>query len=219
MASIAGPPKQQRSRDSLERLLSAGLEMLDAPDVDGFTIAAVAERAGVGVALVYRRFADKDALLAALLRRFTGQTVAWLEPEISALKADDKTFEARVSGLGHVFAAMFRDRTNLMRSFMALNRGTPALSAAVQEGIHELTQMIAPVLLLHRDEFLCADPDRAAKFCARQTLATFAGLVAPHGAGRSIPWEATTAQLSEMTLAYLRAEPAIGAGLRPAGHG
>lgn len=225
MASIAGPPKQQRSRDSLERLLSAGLEMLDAPDVDGFTIAAVADRAGVGVALVYRRFADKDALLAALLRRFTDQTVAALKPEIAALESADRSLETLVHSFVGVVASMFRDRENLMRAFMALNRGTPALSLAVQEGIRTLTSLMEPALLRHRDEFRCTDPEFAVTFCSHQTLVTFAALVATNDAHSEIRWDETAGQLSAMTLAYLRAEPAsacvnrASGGLRHARHG
>ena len=225
MASVARPPKQQRSRDSQERLLYAGLELLEEEGFDGFTIAAVAKRAGVGVALVYRRYADKDAFLAALLRRFTDETVTALEPEIAALDSTDRGLEGLVTDLVDVVASMFRDRENLMRAFMALNRGTPALSSAVQEGIGTLTSLMEPVLLGRRSEFRCTDPEFAVAFCSHLTLVTFAALVATHGADSEIRWEATAGPLSAMTLAYLRAEPTsaclahFNGGLHEVGHG
>lgn len=63
------PPQQARSRAALERLLHAAEEVLATQGLDDFTIAAVADRAGVSVGGVYRRFVGKEQLLEAVIDR------------------------------------------------------------------------------------------------------------------------------------------------------
>ena len=62
-------PRQQRSRDRLDRILSAADAVLAEDGYDAFTTSAVAARAEVPASSVYRWFADKDELATALLMR------------------------------------------------------------------------------------------------------------------------------------------------------
>src|SRR5271157_2463160 len=68
------PPQQARSRAALQRLLTSAEHVLVNEGPEEFTIARVAEHAGVSVGGVYRRFASKeqliDAVRHALLERF-----------------------------------------------------------------------------------------------------------------------------------------------------
>ncbi|CAA0114495.1 Fatty acid metabolism regulator protein [Halioglobus japonicus] len=60
------PPKQQRSKEKLERILNAGYEIAAEVGFEATTLAKIAERAGVATSTVYTRFKDKEALLHAL---------------------------------------------------------------------------------------------------------------------------------------------------------
>ncbi|HEY6274046.1 MAG TPA: helix-turn-helix domain-containing protein, partial [Terriglobales bacterium] len=60
-------PQQARSRESLQRLLTAAIEVLAKHGVDGTTIPRIARHAGLSPGAVYRRFHDKDALLETAL--------------------------------------------------------------------------------------------------------------------------------------------------------
>lgn len=60
-------PRQQRSRDRLDRVLAAADAVLAEDGYDVFTTSAVAARAEVPASTVYRWFADKDELATALL--------------------------------------------------------------------------------------------------------------------------------------------------------
>ena len=60
------PAKQERSRATTERLLAAATDLLRAGGADAATLRHIADRAGVSLAIVYRRFADKDAVLRAV---------------------------------------------------------------------------------------------------------------------------------------------------------
>ena len=60
------PPKQQRSREAWNRILDAGVALLEDGGYDAFTIAAVCERAGVAPPAIYARTTSKEALFLAV---------------------------------------------------------------------------------------------------------------------------------------------------------
>jgi AcrR family transcriptional regulator len=60
------PPRQERSRRVWDRVLDAGVAPLEEDGYEGFTIAAVCERAQVPPRAVYDRAPSKDALFPAV---------------------------------------------------------------------------------------------------------------------------------------------------------
>ncbi len=62
-------PQQQRSKEMVERLITATAEELSERGLDTTTTNHIAERAGVSVGSLYQYFPDKDALIEALLER------------------------------------------------------------------------------------------------------------------------------------------------------
>src|SRR3954464_16035542 len=60
-------PQQERSRESLRKLLKAATEVLGQHGVEGTTIPRIAHHAGLTPGAVYRRFRDKDALLETVI--------------------------------------------------------------------------------------------------------------------------------------------------------
>ena len=63
---MVGPreAQQTRGREALRRILRAAEEVLAADGFDDFTMAAVAERSGVSIGGIYRRFDSKVQLVA-----------------------------------------------------------------------------------------------------------------------------------------------------------
>jgi len=60
------PAQQRRSKEGWSRVLDAGVALLTEKGSEGFTIAAVCERAGVTPPTIYRRTPNKDALFLAV---------------------------------------------------------------------------------------------------------------------------------------------------------
>jgi AcrR family transcriptional regulator len=60
-------PQQERSRESLRKLLKAAAEVLGQHGVEGTTIPRIAQHAGLTPGAVYRRFKDKDELLETMI--------------------------------------------------------------------------------------------------------------------------------------------------------
>ena len=84
MAKKTLAPKQERSRESLRKLMKAAAEVLGQHGVEGTTIPRIAQHAGLTPGAVYRRFHDKEALLEEVIlgilerqveRARTGMTV------------------------------------------------------------------------------------------------------------------------------------------------
>ncbi|MET8370163.1 TetR/AcrR family transcriptional regulator [Micromonospora profundi] len=68
-----GSPGRPRSIRADEAIIEATLDLLaEGSTVEALSIEAIASRAGVGKATIYRRWAGKDALLLDALRRLKG---------------------------------------------------------------------------------------------------------------------------------------------------
>src|SRR3954452_5374457 len=85
------PPKQRRSREAWNRVLDAGVAILEDGGYEAFTIAAVCERARVAPTAIYARTTSKDALFLAVY-----------EHGIAQLRAEQDVFAdgTRWAGLG-----------------------------------------------------------------------------------------------------------------------
>ncbi|MGW4587900.1 TetR/AcrR family transcriptional regulator [Amycolatopsis thermoflava] len=78
---VIRPPRQKRTREAWNRVLDAGVALLEEGGYEAFTIAAVCERAGVAPRALYDRVDDKDALFLAVY-----------EHGIARIRADQEVF-------------------------------------------------------------------------------------------------------------------------------
>lgn len=87
-------PVQARSRETVTTILEAATHVLQRRGYSGFTTNHVAARAGVSIGSIYQYFADKDALLAALVIRDIDATQAALLETLAALRDTDPVSSA-----------------------------------------------------------------------------------------------------------------------------
>lgn len=115
-------PRQQRSREKLERILDATDALLARDGAASVTTTRIAEQAGVAVGSVYAYFADKEAIAEAIAlrhwQRFAGLVAATAEAEeagagergVSATRPGGDDADAAHAGgsdpLGAVFDAL-----------------------------------------------------------------------------------------------------------------
>ncbi|MCA8899899.1 MAG: TetR/AcrR family transcriptional regulator [Hyphomonas sp.] len=62
-------PKQDRAQATVEAILEAAFQILEADGLAKLTTSRIAERAGVSIGTLYQYFRDKDAILAAMGQR------------------------------------------------------------------------------------------------------------------------------------------------------
>jgi len=125
MASLA--PKQNRSRESLRRLLLSAAEVLQEKGLDAATIPMIARRAGLSPGSVYRRFRDKDALLRTLLLETLtsseARTAKILSPELM-----NRSLDEVVMYLVRTTLESYRKHAGLMRALTQFARSHPSTS-------------------------------------------------------------------------------------------
>jgi len=78
------PAQQRRSKEAWTRVLDAGVAVLTEKGSEGFTIAAVCERAGVTAPTIYRRAPNKDALFLAVYEHGIAQVRATENAKLTA---------------------------------------------------------------------------------------------------------------------------------------
>src|SRR5437868_943845 len=92
--------------DLREALIQAGLKLLSEKGVDGLSLRAAAQLAGVSHAAPYRHFRDKDALVAAIATQGFRLLSARMREEVAATRSPDLRQRLRALGVGYVSFAL-----------------------------------------------------------------------------------------------------------------
>lgn len=82
-------PQQARARNAIDSVLEATGVLLDEVGYDGLTTKAVAAKAGVNIATLYRYFPDKLSLARALATRYEAQYGTRLGAQLEQLAVTD----------------------------------------------------------------------------------------------------------------------------------
>lgn len=106
-------PRQERARATVDAVLEAAAQVLEAKGLKGATTNAIAERAGVSVGSLYQYFPDKGSLVLALYERHLAQ----LEPAMAAhfQEAEGLSLEAAVPHLIGGLVGLYQARPALHR--------------------------------------------------------------------------------------------------------
>ena len=81
-------PSQERSRQTVERILDAAARIFHEQGYAGATTNDIADEAGLSIGSLYQYFPNKDALLAALTKRHITTTTSSLAAMIGKLPED-----------------------------------------------------------------------------------------------------------------------------------
>jgi AcrR family transcriptional regulator len=108
-AAIATPrrsPSQQRSRERVERMLSAASALIAEQGSDAMRMGEVAERAGVSIGSLYQFFPDKRAIVWALAERYTAESQACISAALKDVE-DAEGFKCAFSELVDIYYQLF----------------------------------------------------------------------------------------------------------------
>ena len=210
MTTDALAPKQQRSRDTLARLLKATIETLEAHGLEGATIPRIAAAAGIAPASVYRRFRDRDALLRAAFSEVLETSAQATRSAMHLDAFEDRTLAGVLRTLVAAQIRQYRAAPGLMRAFIRFceHDGDAAFRAAAISSIAGNFEAIVDLLLTFRDEIQHPDPKRALTF-AMSSVATVIEEIAVEEVSlwhHVLPLSDSELQdeLTRMALAYLR---------------
>ena len=208
--AVARPPRQKRSRESLERALTAAIEVIVDHGWDGFTVAEVSRRAQVSVGSLYARFGSKEDLFIAAqeryLHRHPRRVLGVLHRREVAQLSPRETVVAAVQGVSD----SIERHGGFLRGLMLRAVVDPEVSAHGSPSIHHLAEAFSSVILVHRDSIRRVDPELAVDVCFRMVFSAF-GRRLLYGpvleSPREFSWERFRAEQTRACCAYL-----LGAG-------
>lgn len=119
-------PVQDRSRQTVERILQAAARIFDEEGYRRTTTNRVAEAAGVSIGSLYQYFPNKDALLVALAERHVEEATDAFAEHLAELDRDEPPLEAVVRSLLELTVGL-NDTSGLHATLFADCPRTPAL--------------------------------------------------------------------------------------------
>lgn len=198
-------PKQQRSRESREKLINATERLLiSRGDVD-FSLADVSGQSGISIGGIYRRFESKESLVRAVQERLYERMDAearQLEREASQAGG---SLTNRLPVLVSGFANLLREHAPLLKAIVEATWSDPIAARHGMAAYQAHAIRFRMLLLDHRAEIKHEDPEHAANFCHSCTFE----LVASHfGFGRrssssKSSWPALVSDIQRLCFSFL----------------
>lgn len=141
-------PRQKRSRVTLDSIFEATIQVLLANGLDAITTVQIAERAGVSVGSLYQYFPNRNALLAAVVKRHVGEVV---DATIRACEsAHGKTIREMCATMMSAFVDAKTRRPEVSRALYLPSAAVNA-DAIVKEESMRCAQAVQRMLLTARD--------------------------------------------------------------------
>ena len=194
------PPLQARSRKALQKVLTAAEDVLAAEGFDDFTMTAVAERAGVSVGAIYRRFDGKEQLLAAVKDRLLTQ----LEEDLAEqLRTAAPSLEGMVGAFAAVIAGAFAAGGQVWPDLLR-GRGGPEMGERGLRALAEVRRLFQEATAPYTHE-VRRDDSAAALAAAERTItgALIHRAAAVASSPDKTPMDIYARQVTDMAMAYL----------------
>jgi AcrR family transcriptional regulator len=200
-------PRQQRSQQTLERILQAAEERIAEVGFEGATIADIVKLADSSVGSFYTRFKDKDALLRCLLDRFVDEVGVTIDSSLRAELWTDVDFENVCQRLVHFMMRMMRQRALLLAAISRVTMQDPELGAFRAQLTEHTVVGLRTLLAARGERITCANPDDALRVVSWMCINLFeASVVHPANHPVDMTPEECEAELCNMILSYLRIE-------------
>jgi AcrR family transcriptional regulator len=172
-------PQQERSRESLRKLLKAATEVLGQHGVEGTTIPRIAQHAGLTPGAVYRRFRDKDELLETailgILERQDERVKAGMTPDMAARIPLEVFAEQVIGGM----VVTYRTNAALLRALRQFVQGRANTAFVKKAGKLEVRtyERLVDLILADRKDIRHPNPRIAVSLGLMMVISTLFELV------------------------------------------
>lgn len=161
------PPKQERSQQTLERIVAASLELLATEGPAGLTVHKVVEKADSSVGSFYARFKGKDDLLDYLGDRIWTEALERWTEALASRDWGELSLGEMVEGAVGLLIDAQRSRSAYLR---ALDWAAAGPNDAYRTFRAELLVGLGDILLRRADEMTHPDPPLAVRLGLRAVL-------------------------------------------------
>jgi AcrR family transcriptional regulator len=121
-------PQQERSRESLRRLLKAAAEVLGQHGLAGATIPRIAAHAALTPGAVYRRFRNKDVLLETMILQILEDQNRYIRQSITTTMAAEIPAAILAGQVISTLLISYRRNAGLLRAIRQFAQGREATS-------------------------------------------------------------------------------------------
>ena len=121
-------PQQERSRESLRRLLKAAAEVLGQHGLAGATIPRIAAHAALTPGAVYRRFRNKDVLLETMILQILEDQNRYIRQSITTTMAAEIPAAVLAGQVISTLLISYRRNAGLLRAIRQFAQGRGATS-------------------------------------------------------------------------------------------
>lgn len=166
--SSVHPPKQLRSRRTLERIVRASLEILETEGPDGLTVQAIVDRADSSVGSFYARFTGKDELLDYVGERVWQEAATRWDAALVARDWTDVALGELIRGIVHLLGEADATRTSYLK---ALDRTSGAHGGSYRSFRDHVIRGVEDLLLARAGEMTHPDPRLAVPMGLHAALA------------------------------------------------
>jgi AcrR family transcriptional regulator len=220
MVSSLVPPKQLRSRQTLDRLLDAAEAVIREEGISELTIVKVVKRAQSSVGAFYRRFPDRNTLLFAIQERNHARAREIYDAQLARLEQGKASLEETLGELFTLRAQQVLKDAPLLHAFVVQEAVLPLFQQEGRKFYAYCRSTMTHVLLSHRDEISHPEPELAAEMVCRTWLGLMEQVVlygaSPFEAGaRSGDTATLVAEYTRAMSAYLRGQAACATGNAP----
>jgi len=123
----AHPAKQLRSRQSRDKIVKAFAELLKEKPFERISVAEIAERAGVAVGTLYRRFKNKDALIPVVFELYQERLALWMAGEGQIDLPDDVTLRQAIVVIVNTGWKLLKKEAHILRAVHLYARLRPEM--------------------------------------------------------------------------------------------
>ena len=199
---------QSRSMETAARLLEAAEQVLEKRGIEGASVPAIALRAGVSPASIYRRFIDKDGLLREVFERFFERSIQANSQALQPSRWKATSLEQSVCALVAGMVAAYSQRPGLLRAVITYSEQHP--DANFRRRALELRERsmagIEKIVLLRQKEIKHPQPKKAVRIALQLVSLALKERIRRSDKlrGPALPANELRLELSRMFLGYLR---------------
>lgn len=206
---VSRKPQQGRSKASLERMLSAGRELMLERGSEEFTLQEVSERGQVSIGSIYLRFESKDNLVRGVIAQALEALAREEDELLDRLARDCPDLAHFVPAYVEGYAEVLLRHAPLLRLTMERASFDPQVSAPGKESALRAETNATNAMLAHAAEFGGRDHKVKAQSAYHIVFATLARQLSLGSTGEAVhdyDWNLMKLEMARMVLAYFRAD-------------
>jgi len=203
------PPKQRRSRESLERVVDAAMELMARSGRDEFTLAELSRAANVSIGSIYGRLDGKEDLLRLVQARLSSIMCAERDATAAQLAACETLPEA-VRVLVRGLAESLRNHRGVLAAIMLRAMQDPEMARHGKAEFADTLEALTMPLRRFARQIPHPDPARALSTSFELMFASLArnlGLGTLQEMDDAGDWDQLLADLAHMMVGYVTLRP------------